>query len=151
MLFRSLDEVVTPAEIGHVNAYSRKIAEQRLQAVFTNTVEVCRRYWSGIAYDGIVCALAGDMFSGDIHEELTQTNEDTMLGSVLHWADHLAAGLVLLADEFGKVHVPVVVGNHGRRTRKPRAKFRARDNFDWFLGHLLARMLAGDKIGRAHV
>ena len=68
-----------------------------------------------------------------------------MFGSVLHWSDHLAAGLKLLADEFGKVHVPVVVGNHGRRTRKPRAKLRARDNFDWFLGHILARAFQHDK------
>lgn len=140
-----LDEVVNPREIGNVNAYSRAIAELRLRATFDNCVEICQHYWSGIAFDGIVCVLAGDLFSGDIHDELVQTNEDTMLGSVLHWCDHLAAGLSMLADTFGKVHVPVVVGNHGRRSRKPRAKFRARDNFDWFIGHLLARQLGHDK------
>lgn len=140
-----LDEVVNPSEIGGVNAYNRRIAELRLRATFEQSVKVCRHYWSGITYDGIVCPLAGDLYSGDIHEELTQTNEDTLLGSILHWTDHLAAGISLLADEFGKVHVPVVVGNHSRRTRKPRAKFRARDNFDWFTGHLLARTFAKDK------
>jgi hypothetical protein len=140
-----LDEVVNAAEIGGVNAYSRRIAELRLASTFDNCALVCRQYWSGITFDGIVVALAGDLFSGDIHDELVQTNEDTMLGSVLHWCDRLASGLSMLADEFGKVHVPVVVGNHGRRSRKPRAKFRARDNFDWFMGHLLARQLAHDK------
>lgn len=140
-----LDEVVNPAELGGVNAYDRRIAEMRLRATFDNAVKVCRDHWSGIVYDGIVVPLAGDLYSGDIHDELSQTNEDTILGSILHWTDHLAAGLSMLAEGFGKVHVPVVVGNHSRRTRKPRAKFRARDNFDWFTGHLLARMLAGDK------
>jgi len=139
-----LDEVVAPAEIGGVNAYNRKIAEARLRATFENTVSITRDYWSGITYDGIVCALGGDLYSGDIHDELTQTNEDTILGSILHWSDLLASGIGLLADEFGKVHVPVVVGNHGRRSRKPRSKFRARDNFDWFTGHLLARTFAHD-------
>ena len=139
-----LDEVVQPAEIGHANAYNRKIAEQRLRRTFEGAAELPRRYWSGIEYDGIVVAMLGDIYSGDIHDELAQTNEDTILGSVLHWAEHLAAGIALLADEFGKVHVPVVVGNHGRRSRKPRAKFRARDNFDWFTGHLLARQFAHD-------
>jgi hypothetical protein len=66
------------------------------------------------------------------------------MGSVLHWSDQLAAALSLLADEFGKVHVPVVVGNHGRTTRKPMAKFRARTNWDWFTGHLLAREFRKD-------
>lgn len=139
-----LDEVVQPAEIGGVNAYNRAIAERRLQATFERAVEICGTYWSGITYDGIVCPLAGDIYSGDIHDELTQTNEDTILGSILHWTDRLASGLALLADEFGHVHVPVVVGNHSRRSRKPRSKFRARDNFDWFTGHLLARQFAKD-------
>lgn len=139
-----LDEVVRPEEIGFTNAYNRKIAEMRLKATFEHCVTVCRHYWSGVNYDGIVVALAGDLYSGDIHEELVQTNEDTILGSILFWADRLAAGISMLADEFGKVHVPVVVGNHGRRSRKPRAKFRARDNFDWFTGHLLARMFEND-------
>lgn len=139
-----LDEVVMPAEIGNVNAYNRTIAELRLRATFDNCVAVCEQYWTGVVFDGIVVCLAGDLFSGDIHDELTQTNEDTMLGSLLHWSDQIAAGLAMLADVFGAVHVPVVVGNHGRRTRKPRSKWRARDNFDWFMGHLLARMLAHD-------
>lgn len=139
------DEVVRPEEIGGVNKYNREIAEMRLQATIEGTVKVCRDYWSGIAYDGIVAPLAGDLYAGDIHDELTQSNADNMLGSVLHWSDQLASALGMLADEFGKVHVPVVVGNHGRRTRKPRAKFRARDNFDWFTGHLLARTFAHDK------
>jgi hypothetical protein len=30
-------------------------------------------------------------------------------------------------------------------TYKPRTKLRARDNVDWFLGHLVARHFAGDK------
>lgn len=138
------DEVVRPEEIGGVNAYNRRIAEQRLEATITSTIKVCRDYWSGVVYDGIVAPLGGDLYAGDIHDELTQSNADTLLGSVLHWSDQLAASISVLADEFGKVHVPVVVGNHGRRTRKPRAKFRARDNFDWFTGHLLARTFAND-------
>jgi len=33
---------------------------------------------------------------------------------------------------------------HGRTTRKPRAKFRARSNFDWFMGRALQRVFAKD-------
>jgi hypothetical protein len=68
-----------------------------------------------------------------------------MLGSIDFWLDHVAAGIALLADEFGKVHIPVVVGNHGRTTRKPRMKFRARSNFDWFFAKALQRIFAQDK------
>lgn len=140
-----LDEVVNPAELMGVNAYDRRIAELRLKKCFESVVKVTTDYWQNIHYDGIVCALGGDIFSGDIHMELTETNEAPILDSLLHWADHLSAGLNLLADTYGKVHVPVVVGNHGRRTRKPRAKMRARDNFDWFIGQMLARQFKNDK------
>lgn len=139
-----LDEVVNPAELGGVNAYNREIAKMRLDATARSFVKITRDYWSGNTYDGVVVALGGDIFSGDIHEELSISNEDTILGSLDYWIDQMAAVLSMIADEFGKVHVPVVVGNHGRRTRKPRAKSRARDNFDWFLGRALQRMFAAD-------
>ena len=139
------DEVVDPGQIGGVNKYDRPIAEMRLRSTVEQTVKICRDHWTGVTYDGIVAPLAGDLYAGDIHDELKHTNADVIMGSVLHWSDQLASALVALADEFGKVHVPVVVGNHGRTTRKPMAKFRARTNWDWFTGHLIARTLAGDK------
>lgn len=138
------DEVVNPKELDGRNAYNREIAVARLERYFQKVILLAKEYITGLSYDGIVLFLGGDIFSGDIHEELTETNEDTMLGSVLFWTEQLSAGITLLADEFGSVHVPCVVGNHGRRTRKPRAKLRARDNFDWFLAKNLEVQFAND-------
>jgi predicted phosphodiesterase len=133
------DEMVNPAEIDGLNAYNRDIAELRLARYFSQIVRLSRDYLTGMTYDGVVLMLGGDLISGDIHEELQDTNEAQTLDTVLHWSERIAAGVACLADEFGRVHVPVVVGNHGRRSRKPRAKGRARDNFDWLIGQLLAR------------
>lgn len=140
-----LDEVVRVEEVNGANAYNREIATMRMERYFQNVIKLARHYLAGVTYDGAVLMLGGDMFSGDIHEELQQTNEDTILGSMLYWSELLAAGIDMMANEFGKVHIPVVVGNHGRRTRKPRMKLRARDNFDWFLGQMLARQFKSDK------
>jgi hypothetical protein len=140
-----LDEVVYPEQVMGMNAYNREIALARLNKTAHNFVEVTQDYWAGVVYDGTVIVLGGDIFSGDIHEELKETNEDTMLGSVDYWIDPLADVISLAADTFGRVHVPVVPGNHGRTTRRPRAKFRARDNFDWFVGAQLARTFRNDK------
>lgn len=139
------DEVVNPEEIEGLNAYNRDIATQRLNRWAKNVVKVSRHYLSGVTYDGCVLLLGGDIFSGDIHEELVQTNEDTMLGSLLYWSEQIAAAIDLLADEFGKVHVASVVGNHGRTTRKPRAKLRVKTNFDWLLAKMVSRHFAKDK------
>jgi hypothetical protein len=139
------DEVVEANEVDYLNAYNRRIAELRLKAWAENVVKMARHYLSGVTYDGIVVILGGDIFSGDIHEELAQTNEDTILGSLLHWAEQLGAALDLLADEFGKVHVASVPGNHGRLTRKPRAKLRSRTNMDWLLAKMIERHYRTDR------
>lgn len=139
-----LDEVVRADELHGTNAYDRDIARRRLEETARKFIQIVRDYWTGLTYDGIVLPLGGDIFSGDIHEELRETNADTILGSLDYWLEQLAAVIHLIADEFGAVHVPVVVGNHGRTTRKPRAKLRARDNFDWFLGRALARVFQHD-------
>lgn len=139
------DEVVEPSEINGLNAYNRRIAEQRLRAWAENAVKIARHYMSGLSFDGVVLMLGGDIFSGDIHEELKETNEDTVLGSLLHWSEQIAAAIDLVSSEFGKVHVPCVMGNHGRLSRKPRMKLRARTNLDWLLGKMLERHFAKNK------
>lgn len=139
------DEVVNPAELDWRNCYNREIAELRLRTYFQQVVRISRNYMSGMKFDGVVLMLGGDLISGDIHDELMQSNEAQTLDTVLHWSGQIAAGVQLLADEFGRVHVPVVVGNHGRRSRKPKAKGRARDNYDWLIGQLVARHFDADK------
>lgn len=134
-----LDEVIRPSEVSGVNAYNRDIATGRLERDAESTVKLARHYLSGLTYDGMVLMLGGDLVSGDIHEELSQTNADTILGTMLYWSEQLAAYVGRMADEFGKVHVVSVPGNHGRTSRKPRAKLRAQTNYDWLLSHLVQR------------
>ena len=139
------DKVVEANEVDHLNAYNRRIAEQRLKTWTENVIKMARHYLAGITYDGVVVILGGDIFSGDIHEELAQTNEDTVLGSLLHWSEQIAAAVDLLATEFGKVHIASVPGNHGRLTRKPRAKLRSRTNLDWLLAKMVERHYRTDR------
>ena len=139
------DEVVDPDEMDGLNKYDRKIATQRLELWAQNVIHLTRNYLSGVTYDGIVVMLGGDIFSGDIHEELAQTNEDSMLGSLLYWSEQISAAIDLFSQEFKKVHVMSVPGNHGRMSRKPRAKLRARTNFDWLLSKMLERHFNGKK------
>lgn len=139
------DEVVIPEEVEFLNCYNRVIAVSRLEEWAKNLVKMTRHYLAGLKYDGIVLILGGDIFSGDIHEELKETNEDTLPASILFWSEQLSAAIGLLAGEFGKVHVVAVVGNHGRTTRKPRAKLRAKTNIDWLLAKMIERHFAKDK------
>lgn len=138
------DEVVLPEEIDYLNAYNREIATMRLEKWAKNVIKITRHYLSGMTYDGFVLILGGDIFSGDIHEELKETNADTQLASLLYWSEQLCSAIELLKSEFGKVHVTSVVGNHGRTTRKPRAKLRVKTNYDWLLAKMIERYFEKD-------
>ena len=137
-------EVVKPDEVDGLNAYNDRIAEMRTRRAFAKTISMCRDYLAGVTYDGCVLMFPGDIVSGVIHEELEQTNSDSLFASVLFAVDLLIPGINMLAEDFGRVQIAAVVGNHGRRTRKPRFKGRARDNADWLVYMLLAREFKGD-------
>jgi len=138
------DEVVNPDEMHGINAYNRHIAELRLERWAKRSVLLARHYLAGVHYDGVCLMLGGDIFSGNIHQELLVTNADTLFGSLMHWLGPMEAAIELLVKEFGRVHIVGVPGNHGRMTRKPIMKQRAADNLDWLFYRLLARDMRRD-------
>jgi hypothetical protein len=138
-------EVVRPAEIGGLNEYNVDIATKRA-ATFVNVgIELLRDHMPRSKYDGCVLALGGDMVSGDIHDELAQTNEIESIPAVLKMTGLISEMIERLADEFGRVFIPCVTGNHGRTSRKPRMKRRNHTNFDWLLYNMLAMQFVKDK------
>jgi hypothetical protein len=140
------DEVVNPDEVNGLNAYNREIATSRLRRFFERVVTIPRDNFAGPEYDGVVLFMGGDLLSGDIHDELVQTNEDTVIGTCLYWSEQIAAGIEMLASVYPNVHIAAVCGNHGRRTRKERAKMRARDNWDWLLAHMTSRACNSENV-----
>lgn len=139
-----LDEVVNPDEVEGLNAYNREIAEARLSRVVDYTVDVCERYFAGLTYDGIVVPLGGDMITGEIHEELAETNEAPSAESVVYWCERLCSAIAYLADEFGRAYLPCVDGNHDRNYKRKRSKRRARSAWTWVLYNFMARRFADD-------
>ena len=138
------DEVVKPEQINGVNAYNREIAVRRLHDCFTKASSLTFDHMRKPTYDYCNIIMGGDMLSGNIHEELRETNETPVALSVLNMLDHLIAGITLLHNKFGKLYLPCVVGNHGRLDKKPRAKNRAYDSFEFFLYHFLAKHFKGE-------
>lgn len=138
-------EVVRGSEVNGVNSYSTATAKRRLQRVALGAVKLLKETLSAGEFGGMVVQLGGDMVDGVIHDELRDTADQTAIEAVITLHDELVGVLKLMADEFGKVHVPCVTGNHGRLDRKPRAKTSAKLNFDWLLYQFLARTLATDE------
>ena len=137
------DEVVDPAQINYVNAYNREIATLRTRKFFENVIRMSRDYIDGITVEGLVLPLLGDMVTGNIHDELRETNEDTIINTCLYYSDLIVAGIEMMLDHYDKIFIPCVVGNHGRLDKKPRAKHSASESYDYLMYHLIARALKG--------
>ena len=144
-------EVVDPRQVNGVNEYNIGIAQDRAKVMVETTVELLKEHIKHKQYPGIVFALGGDMVSGDIHEELSVSNEKEIMPTVLDLWSTLAWCIDTLAKEFGNVFVPCVTGNHGRNTHKIRAKGRNFTSFDWLVYQFLAKRFEGDKRVRFHI
>lgn len=138
-------EQVHPTQINNVNKYNLVIAHRRLSYTIETAIHLLKILDNGMDYPGIVCPLGGDMISGNIHDELTATNELSTMPTVLDLYGHLVAAITRLADVFGAVFLPCVSGNHGRDTRKIWGKDRHHTSFDWLLYRFLAKHFEGDK------
>lgn len=138
-------EQVRREQVGGVNAFNIAIAQRRLRAVIETTISLAKILSPNMDYPGIVIPLAGDMVSGNIHDELAATNELNTMPTLLDLYKNLVPAIALMADIFGNVFLPCVSGNHDRDTKKTWAKDRNHTSFGWLLYQFLAAHFASDK------
>jgi predicted phosphodiesterase len=140
-------EVVLPEEVGGTNEFNAEIAKRRIEDLVQKTIDLSFNHMGRdkTKYPGIVVCLGGDMITGDIHDELIATNDRTVQQSINELTDLIAAGLEKMADAFGHVFVPCVVGNHGRSTKKARMKGRVYTSHEWNIYCNLERYFRKDR------
>ena len=119
-------EVVQPQISFGFNKYNPEIAKNRLTKLFEENY----RFASLYGCDELHILLLGDMISGEIHDELRETNAYTAPKCV-SLVNSLLTGLILeYAKLYKKVTVSCVVGNHSRTGKKLQAKNRSQDNYE---------------------
>jgi len=138
-------EQVRKEQVGGVNSFNLAIARNRLRAVINTTIFLSKILSPEMDYPGIVMPLAGDMVSGNIHDELAATNELNTMPTLMDLYGQLVPAIQLMADTFGNVFLPCVSGNHDRDTKKTWAKDRNHTSFGWLLYQFLAVAFANDK------
>ena len=132
------DEIEGFNEFDHATAVHRVMSQ--LIPVFVNHVNTQRSVQT-INTARVICL--GDFISGDIHQELTATNEFPVPVQVVKAADLLATALAGLSRHFKSVIVDYITAdNHGRLTKKPQAKEEGLNSFNYLVGFLARAYLA---------
>jgi hypothetical protein len=138
-------EVISADEISGINAFDPTICEVRMHRYFSAVCTIGQRWADDAECMGVLLALAGDLMSGDIHEELRITNAMTSQEQCIHVTGVIVAGMKMLLETYGAVHVVGVPGNHGRSTIKPTAKLYARLSYDNLIMAMVESHFKGDK------
>lgn len=123
-------EVIRKEELDGVNEFNLAIAAARYRMLIDKTIELATEHMVNPDYPGIYYLRGGDMVSGDIHQELRETNDAGSLLAVKDLVENEITGIARLAATFKRVHVISIPGNHGRQTIKPMSKRYAEANYD---------------------
>jgi hypothetical protein len=130
-------EVISAANMDGVNSFDVATAEERYRRLIDRTIDISFEHLPKNRYSGLIYLRLGDGVSGDIHQELRETNELGGVEAVRSLVRSETWGLRKLADAFGRVFVVSVPGNHGRTSLKPPTKKIAETNLDtisaWWL------------------
>lgn len=137
-------EVVRAAEIENINEYNSDIFAQRYQTMIEKTIMLAERNTGATGFNGIIYLRGGDAISGEIHEELAETNDLSAIPAVRLLQQQERAGIRRLKEKFGRVRVISIPGNHGRTTKKSHAKRYAERNFETMLSWWLASSFESD-------
>ena len=136
-------ENVNPKEVPDGNCYSPKVAEERWNRLINNTILKTRTKEK--RSKGIVVCFLGDDVSGDIHDELRETNFKTPIDSCMDVAAQKVKLLQAFQKEYGKVWVVSVMGNHDRTTQKPQSKSISEHNYDTLISAMVQKQLEKNK------
>ena len=114
------------------NEFDLEICEARVNTCVRSTVKMIRHIRESSKVDSVFLFLGGDFITGDIHQELVETNclgpaEATVFARKL-----IASGIATIAEEsyLKKIRIACAVGNHGRTTKKMQFKNGTEKSFE---------------------
>jgi hypothetical protein len=130
-------------EIEGINEYDYSVATKRVSDLVHRENRVIDRTRHSYKIKRCVVIETGDMISGDIHEELSRTNEFPVPMQVVKAAELFAQGVSALAQNFDHVKVEYLTAdNHSRLTKKPQAKQQGVNSFNFLVGVIAEKLLS---------
>ena len=122
-------EVIDPLAINNINAYNPEISKERHVKLFTKALEMAKEHDCGI----LDIPVLGDIFSGNIHDELVETNAGPITRMMIDYFKFFVGAIKSISKNFKHVNLYCVVGNHSRTTKKWQSKNKGYNNYEYIL------------------
>lgn len=139
-------EVVKKEQVNGVNEYNKFIARQRYKNLINNYLEVTHTHLNNVDLERMVLNLGGDNVSGDIHDELSLTNDLTTMEAVYDYVEHKEQAIKELLNSGVKmILINCVRGNHDRNTAKTHSKNVLETSSAYLVYKFLQKLFSNDK------
>jgi hypothetical protein len=137
-----VEERVDPADVpGTYNIYTPEICRKRMEQFAQRVVLMTNAQRSLTKITDLFLPILGDTITGHLHDDNKESNwlhpvqaiwtiKGILNDVIKHILDH---------GNFERIVVPMVTGNHGRLSVKPRAKTRNETNLEWLLYQMIAK------------
>lgn len=138
-----IGEVVDADEIEGFNAFNLSIATERVNQFVEKSIRWIDMHKPTYAIPTLRIIDTGDGISGDIHEELSRTNEFPVPVQVVEAANLKAQAIAAASAHFESVVVDFVTAdNHSRTTKKPQFKEGGVNSMNYLVGWITAKLVA---------
>jgi len=130
-----VEERVDLEETNGRNEYSPDICRARFEKLGQGLLWHLELFRSMYDIPSLVLPILGDMISGQIHDELIETNYLSQVPAIRLARDCVAQVIHRVLDEtdISQITVPCIVGNHSRMTTKQNVKKAAENSFELVL------------------
>jgi predicted phosphodiesterase len=126
-------ETVDPDQVGGINSFNRAEGRKRVKRLSEAVIDLSFNHMTHPSYPGAVLCLLGDFITGNIHEDLAQTNDGPVMWSVNEVENQLLGLILSWKKKFKKLAIICVPGNHGRNTPKPRTNNKIYESYEWLI------------------
>lgn len=129
-----IDERVKRGQVAGMNCFNPKIAKQRVDNFFRNSLTLLNITSRDVAIPTIVLGLLGDFISGSIHEEGMESNTMLPIDAMITAQGWIASGIdFLLENTKSQLVVPCCTGNHSRITNRMRHATEQGNSLEFFM------------------
>lgn len=121
--------------------YNTNICERRMEHLAKKIIRFYELKSIEFPIQRITLAFLGDMLSGNIHDEIVESNEINVSEQLIRMAYLITDFVGSISEVVPEVVVPILYGNHPRLTKLPRHKNK-HDNLEYIMGNMIQALLS---------
>lgn len=141
-----VEESVKPETVSELNKFDLKVADQRINKFFQNSIRLLNITKRDSHIKEVVLALLGDFISGSIHEELVEGNNLLPIDAIMFAEERIVAGInAYLKQTDLNITVVCHAGNHSRITKKTHVSTEQGNSLEFYMYHHLRQLFEKNK------